>query len=458
MVLPKDSVVFAVICAGFLLFPISSDAQEVKWRSLVAEVDVRKDAHAGEWRKGKGVLEVSATERARITLPVTPKGDYDFRVSFTRYSGSDSIALIFPMGGKQACFEVDAWGENLAGIQNIDGKSIRENPTRTTKMRLRNGQRYTIAVEVRKGEVRGLLDGKVIAAHKTDGKDLSVVDLWEIPQTDQLGLGAWKSATTFHTIEYRERIAADEGAPSKESAKSAPDTMQSKGKLTGKRVLIIIANKDFYYREYADPREELQKAGAIVTVAAGRKERCTPHRDSGEGPDGGVVMPDLALDRVRTSDYDAVLFSGGWGASSYQYAFDGRYDDPAYNGDRGIKTAANKVINEFLKADKYVAALCNGVSVLAWARVDGKSPLKGKKVCAPVREAAAGIYNGRQSQPSCRWHPEVNGAVLSPPGAIGKPETAEDDVMIDGKILTGEDDISAREMGRKLVEVLSAAP
>jgi putative intracellular protease/amidase len=44
---------------------------------------------------------------------------------------------------------------------------------------------------------------------------------------------------------------------------------------------------------------------------------------------------------------------------------------------------------------------------------------------------------------------------LSPAGAIGKPNTAADDVLVDGKIITGEDDPSAREMGRRIAEVLS---
>jgi hypothetical protein len=44
---------------------------------------------------------------------------------------------------------------------------------------------------------------------------------------------------------------------------------------------------------------------------------------------------------------------------------------------------------------------------------------------------------------------------MSPPGSIGQPGTAADDVMVDGKILTGEDDISAREMGRRLVQLVS---
>jgi putative intracellular protease/amidase len=219
-------------------------------------------------------------------------------------------------------------------------------------------------------------------------------------------------------------------------------------------MLMIIANQDFFYREYGEPRAEFERAGFQVTVAAGRRGSCNPHPGSGQSG-SGTVQADLALSDVRTGDYDAVLFSGGWGASAYQYAFNGRYNNPVYNGDPAVKAQANRIIGEFIAQDKYVAALCNGVSVLAWARVNGRSPLAGKRVCAPTREAAAGIYNGRPAQPSCRWHPEANGAILSPAGSLGQPGTAADDVMVDGKILTGEDDISAREMGRRLVSLLS---
>jgi len=44
---------------------------------------------------------------------------------------------------------------------------------------------------------------------------------------------------------------------------------------------------------------------------------------------------------------------------------------------------------------------------------------------------------------------------MSPAGSIGHPGTAEDDVVVDGLIVTGEDDISARAMGRKIAELLS---
>ncbi len=449
-------------------------AAESKWQPLFTEIDPAKNGVAGEWSKSGEALTVKAAQRARLALPVAPTGEYDLRVSFTRRTGRDSVGLIVVHGGRQVAFEVDGWGAHLAGFQNIGGRSFQENATRRENVSLDNGKRYTMTVEVRKDRLRGLLDDKEIAVAQTDGSDLALSDLWAMPDKRQLGIVAWDSETVFHSIEVRstsgEPIAmARSSAPAQPNTPTRPDTTSAPttpanpanpartttGNTQGKRVLIVIANYHFFYREYGDPRQELERAGIKVTVAAGQKGLCRPHGGSGQGPDGGNVQADIALKDVKANDYDALLFSGGWGSSAYQFAFNGRYNEAAYNGERAIKTEANRVINEFISQDKYVCALCNGVTVLAWARVNGKSPLAGKRVCAPVREAAAGLYNGRPAQPSCRWHPEQNGAILSPAGTIGQPGTAADDVLVDGKIITGEDDISAREMGRRIVEVLS---
>ncbi len=455
------------IAAAVTMMAFQCQAEEPKWESLVASIDPAKQSVAGDWTKTGNELTVRAAQGARLAIMACPATEYDLRATFTRKSGQNSIGLIVVHGGKQVVFEVDAWGNHLAGFQDVGGKPIRENATRRAEVRLENNRRYTITVEVRKGLLRGLLDGKEIAKLATDGNDLSIHNVWQIPGRNDLGLVAWDSETTFHSIEFRpvsgatprpappnipapgSPVAATSGSPTPQNA--APVVP------TARRVLIVIANYHFFYREYGDPRQELERAGVRVTVAAGRKGPCRPHDGSGQGPDGGVVQADMALKDVKAKDFDALLFSGGWGASAYQFAFDGRYNDAQYNGERAVKTEVNRVINEFVQQDKYVCALCNGTSVLAWARVNGKSPLAGKRVCAPVREAPPGIYNGRPGQPSCRWHAEANSAMLSPAGSIGQPGTPADDVLVDGKIITGEDDISAREMGRRLVQVLTAS-
>ncbi|MEZ6087398.1 MAG: cyclic nucleotide-binding protein [Pirellulaceae bacterium] len=466
------------------LFAGAAWGAEPKWESLIPHVDPTTLAVAGEWTKTGRSLSVAAANGARLALPMSVKGEYDLRISFTRKTGQHSVGVIVVHGGRQAAVEVDAWGMHLAGIQNLDGRTIRENATRRANVQLKNGRRYTLTVEVRKDRLRALLDDQQIANHLTDGGDLSLPDLWAMPDRTRPGLIAWNSDTEFHAVEYRSlsgaavsidsdvanTVASATASPSgparvnMRQGRPKPDltTTRTPSSSAGtpiantgeKHVLIVIANGDFFYREYADPRSELERAGIRVTVAAGRKEASRPHRNSGEGADGGIVMPDMSLRDVKARDFDAILFSGGWGASMYQYAFEGRYNTPSYNGDRATKSEVNRIINEFIAQDKYVCALCNAVSVLAWARVDGKSPLHGKHVCAPTRAAASGIYNGRQAQPSCRWHPEQNGAILSPPGAVGAPNTNRDDVIVDGKIITGEDDPSAREMGRRIADVL----
>lgn len=447
-----------------LVFFISTtvSAAEPAWQSLLPGIRT-EDAVAGRWSKDGERLRVAAAAGARIVLPVAPSGEYDFRVSFTRETGQHSIGLLFVHGGRMAAFEVDAWGQHLAGIQNVGGQDIRQNPTRMEGVTLRNGQRYTLTLEVRKNHVRGVLDDQEICTLRTNGENLALSDLWRLPQATHLALAAWEADTVFHSVEVRSLsgtpfpIAAPTARRTVATAPSTPPSptaRPSASKPSGKRVLIVIANQDFFYREYGDPREELERAGVQVTVAAGRKAPSRPHSGSGEGSDGGVVTPDITLAEVKAADYDAILFSGGWGASMYQFAFPGRYNNSVYNGDTRTKAEVNRVINEFIAADKYVCGLCNAVSVLAWARVNGQSPLRGKRVCAPTREAPAGIYNGRPAQPSCRWHPETNGAMLSPSRSIGDPNSVHDDVLVDGKIITGEDDGSARMMGQRLAQIL----
>lgn len=455
--------------ASVAVVSTSATALAADAESVIAQVGV-DDAVAGRWSRRDGELVTAAAEGARIVLPVRPQPEYDFRVSFTRRTGQHSIALIFVAGSGQATFEIDAWGEHLAGIQNIGGRSLRENSTRAENQQLQNGRRYTAEVRVRRDRVEGYLDGRLIATYRGNGDNLSMLDVWKMPDAGTLGVGAWDSETVFHSIDVTlpgkntPLMPAGKATPARPMplATSRPEGSPRRASVPNAsrrgsenhRVLIVIASQDFFYREYAEPREELERAGIVVEVAAARRQTCHPHRNSGEGRDGGAVTPDLALHEVDPDRYDAILFSGGWGSSMYQYAFTGNYSNRVYNGDRQTKQTVNRLLERFVTADKYVAALCHGVSVLAWSRINGRSLLAGKRVTGPTREGPAGIYNGRRDQPVSRWNSEVNGARMVPPNSVGNPGTAADDIVVDGKILTGQDDISAREMGRQLARLL----
>ena len=208
-------------------------------------------------------------------------------------------------------------------------------------------------------------------------------------------------------------------------------------------VLLVISNQDFWYQDYADTRAALEAQGLEVVVAATTTQVAQPHAGSGQGRDGGWVVPDLALKNVDAGGYSGIVFSGGWGMSQYQYAIEGTYRNSAYRGDAVTKQIVNDLIGEFVRQDKYVAAVCYGVSVLAYARVDGESLLAGRYVTG--FNGPAPMIDG--SVRSVRENITLNGAVMFQSAELGDPTTSTDDVYIDGKIITAENFDSAARFG-----------
>jgi putative intracellular protease/amidase len=219
-------------------------------------------------------------------------------------------------------------------------------------------------------------------------------------------------------------------------------------------VLMVIANQDFYYQEYADTRASLEGDGMEVVVAAATARRAIPH---GRNP-RWLVHVDRALGDVDAADYSAIVFVGGWGSSAYQYAFSGTYSNPAYNGSADVERSVNELINDFVAQDKYVAAIGHGVSVLAWARVDGVSPLAGRVLTAWAGGGPGFKLDGEifpDVAVGTRWHVEKNGGSMPLSAAAGDPLVAIDDVYIDGKIITAENYDSARLFGQTIAAMVA---
>lgn len=219
-------------------------------------------------------------------------------------------------------------------------------------------------------------------------------------------------------------------------------------------VLLVLANQDFYYPEYAATRTSLEARGVRVRVAAATTTLAKPQGT------GVSVQPDLALRDAAASDYSAIVFVGGWGASSYQYAFEGTYHHLAYRPQPWIARDSNRLINEFLADDKYVAAICHGVTVLAWARVDGVSPLQGRVVVATpggMPGFRRDNFDFRDAEYPARWQIEANGAVMLTSGSIGNPMTVSDDVIVDGRIITAENYESAGRFAEMIARSVSGS-
>jgi len=173
-------------------------------------------------------------------------------------------------------------------------------------------------------------------------------------------------------------------------------------RIDGKKVLMIIAPRDFRDEELTEPRSVVEAQGGKVWVAS-------TSVGEARGMRGLRVKPDLSLDRVRVSDYDAVVFVGGGGASCY-------WDDET----------AWAIAREAVARGKVLAAIC----------------------VAPVTLAKAGVLRGKRATV---WPSEK--ARLKEGGA----EYTGARVEVDGLIITADGPASARAFGEKIVAVLAGS-
>jgi protease I len=165
-----------------------------------------------------------------------------------------------------------------------------------------------------------------------------------------------------------------------------------------KKVLMVIAPVDFRDEEYFETRKILEDAGNKVTVVNSTGQ-------ASKSMFGKVVKPDKAFHDINAKDFDAIIFVGGSGSSVY---FDNHN--------------ALNLVREFSKSDKIVAAICMAPSILANAGI-----LNGKKATAFPSEKdninAVGTYTGKL-------------------------------VEVDGKIVTGNGPMAAKEFGKKIADAL----
>lgn len=173
-----------------------------------------------------------------------------------------------------------------------------------------------------------------------------------------------------------------------------------KKRLEGKKVLMIIAKKDFRDEEFFEPKEVLERDGAKITVASSSLDTST-------GMLGARVRPEILIEKVKVTDYDAIVFVGGVGATEY-------INNPV----------AHSIAKEAVRENKVLAAICIAPAILANADV-----LKNKKATV--------------------WKSETR--TLQSRGA----KYTGSDVEVDGRIITANGPSAAKKFGEKIVEALA---
>jgi len=189
----------------------------------------------------------------------------------------------------------------------------------------------------------------------------------------------------------------------KEEAGAPKKTPVMERPLEGKKVVMIIAQKDFRDDELLDPEALLADQGAIVTIASTTMEMV-------RGMQGGDVQPDMLVGEIKPEEWDAVVFVGGVGASQY-------WDD----------STAHAVAKGTIEAGKVLGAIC----------------------IAPVTLANAGLLKGKKA--TC-WESEAE--KLKAKGA----EFTGAYVEKDGKIITANGPKASIAFGLQLSKALQEKP
>ena len=171
--------------------------------NLLSLVDLAKDSVEGHWVLRQGALTSDNAEHGRIELPYHPPEEYDFRLVFTRVEGDNCMNLIMSHSERQFMFTIAGWYNKYSGLELIDGVSTQDSPLKSNTG-LKNNQKYTAVVQVRKDRLTAFLDGKIISEVKTDYTNVSIFPDWKLRQSDILGIAHYQGKFIVYSAELLE--------------------------------------------------------------------------------------------------------------------------------------------------------------------------------------------------------------------------------------------------------------
>ena len=171
--------------------------------------------------------------------------------------------------------------------------------------------------------------------------------------------------------------------------------------MSGKKILMVVAPKDFRDEEFLTPKGVFDDAGVQVTVASRGVSEA-------RGVLGAKVRVDADLSSVSAQDFDAIVFVGGPGAQTY------------FNDSKALLLAKDAYTQ-----GKVTAAIC----------------------VAPTTLANAGVLSKRKATV---WESSETVQALKRGGAVYTGE----DVTVDGNVITANGPAAAGEFAEKILEAL----
>lgn len=171
-----------------------------------------------------------------------------------------------------------------------------------------------------------------------------------------------------------------------------------------KKVLMVVAFRDFRDEELFTPKQVLENEGIEVKLASDQKGIAI-------GADGGEANIDYLISEVNIDDFSAIIFVGGPGCLSHLD------NEQSYH-----------LLKEAKEKDKIIAAIC----------------------ISPVILAKAGILEGKRATVWSSPLEKTPINILKENGAIYEEEM----VVVNEKIITANGPAAAKEFGKTILEIL----
>lgn len=172
-----------------------------------------------------------------------------------------------------------------------------------------------------------------------------------------------------------------------------------------KKILMVIAFRDFKDEEYFVTREVLEKNGFLIETASSQKGMAL-------GVDGGEAAIGLLPDEIAFQDYAGIVFIGGSGMFK------------ELNSQK-----FHKLAKEFMENDKIVAAICIAPGLLAKAGL--------------LNNLRATVWSSALDKSGIRIL-EQNGAIYE-----------DSPVVQNGKVITANGPAAAEDFGKAIATALN---
>jgi hypothetical protein len=178
----------------------SSNAIPHRTVDLLRMINLKTDALEGDWVREGVAIKSGGRTNARIILRYEPPEEYDYTIVYTRLSGRDQVAQIFPVSDSQLAWSVGSWGKEMKL-----GARGRELAASEDSHCTDSGKEFTSIVKVRRGGIEVTLNGKKVAEYNGALTGLSSPSDSQLPSNKALGILTWYGdSQKFSRIELTE--------------------------------------------------------------------------------------------------------------------------------------------------------------------------------------------------------------------------------------------------------------